>query len=202
MVLIVNWTGKRISTLCWKTNKLENVLHEKAEIIWSKFRYMLVTFYNTVICSIIMFDSICWGRNISKLDRRRLDRIVKKKKKKAGHVVGKALDSFKTLQKKRLYRKLMQILNDPTHPMRHYFDSNRSGRFLQIQTVIKLRFYPWLCQFLMTIIPVINWVCACFKTSVEDDNFLREGWGCVNLMVFIQLESFYVLVWQRKHYSR
>ena len=32
---------------------------------------MLVTFYNTFICSIIMFGSVCWGGNISKLDRGR-----------------------------------------------------------------------------------------------------------------------------------
>ena len=47
--------------------------------------------------------------------------------------MGKPLDSFKTLHENRLYRKLMQILNDPTHPVRHYFDSrrsNRSGRLL------------------------------------------------------------------------
>ena len=75
---------------------------------------MLVTFYSAVICSIIMFGSVCWGGNISKLDRARLEKIVKK----AGHVVGKPLDNFKTLREKRLYRKLMQILNDPTHPMR------------------------------------------------------------------------------------
>ena len=37
----------------------------------------------------------------------------------------------------------------------------------------------------MKIIPVINWVCACVMTSVEDDNFLTEGRGCVNLMIFI-----------------
>ena len=46
--------------------------------------------------------------------------------------MGMPLDSFKTLYEKRLFKKLMQILNDPTHPMRHYFDSrrsNRSGRF-------------------------------------------------------------------------
>ena len=30
---------------------------------------MLVTFYNAVIWSIIMFGSVCWGGNISKLDR-------------------------------------------------------------------------------------------------------------------------------------
>ena len=92
---------------------------------------MLVTFYNAVICSIIMFDSVCWGGNISKLDRGRMEKIVKKEE--VGHVVGKPLENFKTLHEKRL----MQILNDPTHPMRHYIDSrrsNRSGRFLLPRT--------------------------------------------------------------------
>ena len=41
-----------------------------------------------------------------------------------------------------------------------------------------------LCQFLIKNIPVINWGCTCVKTFAED-NFLREGWGCVNLMIFI-----------------
>ena len=40
---------------------------------------MLVTFHNA-ICSIIMFGSVCWGGNISKLDRGRLEKIIKKKK--------------------------------------------------------------------------------------------------------------------------
>ena len=44
-----------------------------------------------------MFGSVCWGGNISKLDRGRLEKIIKKKKK-AGHV-GKLLDSFKTTWK-------------------------------------------------------------------------------------------------------
>ena len=92
---------------------------------------MLVTFYNAVIRSTIMFGSVCWSGNISKLERGRLEDC-----KKTGHVV--SLDSFKTLHEKRLYRKLMQILNDPTNPMRHYFDSrcsNRSGRFLLLRTI-------------------------------------------------------------------
>ena len=66
---------------------------------------MLVTFYNAVICSITVFGSVCWDGNISKLDRRRLEKIVKEK---TGRVVGKPLDNFKTLHEK----KLMQILND------------------------------------------------------------------------------------------
>ena len=80
-----------------------------------------------------MFGSVCWGGNISKLNRGRLEKIVKK----VGHVEGKPLDSFKTLHEKRLYRKLKQILNDPTHLVRHCFEcrrSNRSGRFLLPRT--------------------------------------------------------------------
>ena len=57
---------------------------------------MLVTFYNAVMCSIVMFGSVCWGGNISKLDRGRLEKIVKK----AGHFVGKPLDSFKETAQK------------------------------------------------------------------------------------------------------
>jgi len=35
-------------------------------------------------------------------------------------------------------KKLMQILNDPTHPMTHYFDSNRSGGFFTSKNKCKL----------------------------------------------------------------
>ena len=106
---------------------------------------MLVTFYNAIIHGLIMFGSVCWGGNISKFDRGRLKKMVKQ----AGHVVEKPLDGFKILHEKRLYRKLMQRLTDPTHPVRHYFDSrwsNRNGRFLLLRTntVIKPHFYPQL----------------------------------------------------------
>ena len=67
---------------------------------------MLVTFYDAVICSIIVYGSVCWGGNISKFDRGRLEKIIKK----AGYVVGMPLDIFKTLYEKRLFKKLMQIL--------------------------------------------------------------------------------------------
>ena len=51
---------------------------------------MLVTFYNAVICSLIILRSVYWGGNISKFDRGRLEKIVKK----AGQVVGMPFDSF------------------------------------------------------------------------------------------------------------
>ena len=130
--LIVNSTGKNINSVLKKVNSRMYCTRKLRS--YGVNADMLVTFYNAVICSIITFGSVCWGGNISKLDRGRLEKIVKKK---AGHVVGKPLDSFKTLNEKRLYRKLTQIFNDPTHPMRHYFDSRRSnriGRFLLPRT--------------------------------------------------------------------
>ena len=60
----------------------------------------------------------------------------KRLKKKAGHVVESHWTVLRLLEK-RLYRKLMQILNDATHPMKHYFNSrrsNKSGRFLLPRT--------------------------------------------------------------------
>ena len=59
-----------------------------------------------------------------------------------------------------------RVIRTEGHP-----ETRSPGRGLlgQIQTVIKPRFYPRLCQFLMTIIPVINWVCACVKTSVSNE---------------------------------
>ena len=65
-----------------------------------------------IMCSIIMYGSVCWGGNISKFDRGSLEKIVTK----AGHVVGMPLDSSKTLYEKRQLEKLTQILNDPMRP--------------------------------------------------------------------------------------
>ena len=96
---------------------------------------MLVIFYNAVICSIIMFGSVFWGGNTSKLDRGKLKKTVKKRSSCCGKAIWTVLRLY--TQKKRPYRKLMQILYDPTHPMRHYFDSrhsNRSRRFLLLRT--------------------------------------------------------------------
>ena len=51
--------------------------------------------------------------------------------------MGKPLDSFKTLQEKRLYIKLMQILNDPTLPLRHSFDSRQEWKIFTSENKYK-----------------------------------------------------------------
>ena len=78
----------------------------------------------------------------------------------------------------------MQIFNDPTHPMRHYFDSrrsNRSGRFLLPKT--NTNHYKAL--FLPSALSVFNKnyesLTLCTRaSSAEDDDFQREsGEMCV-----------------------
>ena len=49
---------------------------------------MLVTFYNAVIRSSIMFGSVSWGENISKLDRGKLEQIVKQSRSCCGKTTG------------------------------------------------------------------------------------------------------------------
>ena len=86
-----NWKENINSVL--KKSELKNVLHEKARS-FEVNSDILVTFYNAVICSIIMFGSLCWGGNISKLDRGRLEKIVKKRRKKSRSCCGKATGQF------------------------------------------------------------------------------------------------------------
>ena len=66
---------------------------------------MLITFHNAVMYSLNMFGAGCWGGNISKFDRGMLKKIVKKKKK-AGNIVEKPLDSFWTLYEKKTVKKM------------------------------------------------------------------------------------------------
>ena len=50
---------------------------------------MFVTFYNAVICSIIVYGSVCWGGTIPRFDRGRLEKKVKKKKRLCcGNAIG------------------------------------------------------------------------------------------------------------------
>ena len=64
---------------------------------------------------------------------------------------------------------------------------------LSLQTITKPHFYPQFCQFSKKIIPVLNSVCACIRTSAEDDNFSREDGGCVYIMIIWEFLRFDLL---------
>ena len=62
---------------------------------------IVATSYNAAICTLIMFRSVCWGGNISKHDRGRLEKIGNK----ASRIIGRPLDTFEAFYDKRLIRK-------------------------------------------------------------------------------------------------
>ena len=81
---------------------------------------------------------------VAKFDRGRLEKVGKKrrrkkeKKRKEKYIMLREIHwAVLRLHEKKLYRKLMQTLNDHTHPIRDYFGSrrsNRSARFLLSRT--------------------------------------------------------------------
>ena len=85
-----NWKENINSVL--RKSELENVLLEKAEIFWSQFGHVSNFFHNVVICGRIVFGSACWGGNILKFDRRRFEKIERKKNCRS--CCGKAIGQF------------------------------------------------------------------------------------------------------------
>ena len=89
---------------------------------------LLQMFYTSMITSVITFGITSWGGNISKQDKDRLDKIIKR----ASGVVGNKQDDFETLLKQRDITKTTQITFDLTHPLHDNFETrliDRSGRY-------------------------------------------------------------------------
>ena len=90
--------------------------------------HLLTMFYSSVMCSVLAFGIPSWGGNISKFDKNRLDRVVKK----SSRLIGKTQDSYDTLYDSRITKKLTDITEDATHPLHNDIDCLkivRSGRF-------------------------------------------------------------------------
>ena len=145
-----------------------------------------------------MFGSACWGRNISKFDRGRLERIGGGEG--GGGKEGEQVmlwESHWTVL--RLYmkrdctknnfkkKKKKQILNDP---MRHYFDS-RSERFL----LSRININCYKASFLPSALSVFNENYTPLRVgahaSAEDHIFPKEGGGCVDLKSLLDSFCFF-----------
>ena len=155
-----------------KKSELENVLLQKPAIFWVNTG-MLVTFYNVVTCSLIMFGSVCWGGNISKFDGGRLEKIVLSLWK-AGPVGEK--DCTKTNAN-------IKWSYTPGETLLWYQTATGLEDFYFLETNTN----SYNTSFLLSALSifdenmiVINPVCVCVSTSAEDYDFQRlskGGWG-------------------------
>ena len=85
---------------------------------------ILQMFYTAVIGSVLTFGMSCWGGNLSKQDKGRLDKLIRK----AGGVIGRKQDDLGTLHDRVVIRKYHKIMSDNTHPLREEFESRKTER--------------------------------------------------------------------------
>ena len=114
-------------------------------------RDILQMFYSSVVSSIMIFGLTCWGGNVAKRDRDKLDKIIRK----AGGVVGRQQDDIQTTYKGLVRKKATNILADDNHPLFEEFDSRvieRSGRF----RVPKTKTNRYKHSFIPTAIQICN----------------------------------------------
>ena len=70
-------------------------------------------FYQSVVASAIFFSAICWGGGITARDTNKLNRIIRK----AGFVLGSALEPLELVVERRMLHKLLNILDNTSHPL-------------------------------------------------------------------------------------
>ena len=105
---------------------------------------LLLSFYQSVMASVIFYGVVCWGGNISKGDADKVTKLIKK----AGSVIGIQLDPLDVILEKRVRAKTSAILRDATHPLYDVLSQQQSTfsqRMLSIKCsteCFRLSFFP------------------------------------------------------------
>jgi len=95
---------------------------------------LLCMFYQSVVTSVLFYTVVCWGGSISKKDTNRLDKLIRR----AGSVIGMKLDSMVMVAERRILDKLLDIINNASHPL-HTIISNQRSRFSGRLLLLKCR---------------------------------------------------------------
>ena len=85
---------------------------------------ILKIFYLSTICGVWRYCLICWGGNVNKTDRSRLDDIVKR----AARVIGEDLETVESVYQNLLRQKLDRVWEDTEHPLHDRLSGQQSLR--------------------------------------------------------------------------
>ena len=97
---------------------------------------LLVLFYKSIIQSILTFNLICYFRNGTRASKRKTERI----RKIAQRITGLELPSLESIYVDRTLLKITRIMKDPSHPLFHNYNFNRSGIRLCVPRTRRERF--------------------------------------------------------------
>ncbi|KAI3367896.1 hypothetical protein L3Q82_026726, partial [Scortum barcoo] len=147
----LDWTT-HTSHLYGKTqNRLYFLRRLRSFNICSK---LLQMFYQSVVASVLFYTVVCWGGSISKKDTSRLDKLIRR----AGSVVGMKLDSLVTVAESRTLDKLLDIMDNASHPL-HTVISNQRSLFSERLLLPKCRTNRLKNSFMML---------SCWTSSSQD----------------------------------
>ena len=85
---------------------------------------VLLTFYRAVIESVLMQSITVWYGSVTLDERKRLARVVRT----TGRIIGTRLPTLDAIHERRLMKKAMAIVRDPSHPAHSHFQMMKSGR--------------------------------------------------------------------------
>jgi Domain of unknown function (DUF1891)/Reverse transcriptase (RNA-dependent DNA polymerase) len=85
---------------------------------------ILTLYYRASIESLLTFNFITWFCSSSKENKEKLEKVIKQAEK----IVGVELPSLETLYLCRIKGKVRRIIDDPTHPLCHHFQTLPSGK--------------------------------------------------------------------------
>lgn len=83
---------------------------------------MLNAFYHSIVESALFFAVSCWGSGMKAADEDRINKLLKK----AGSVLGSNLDPVRAVAERRMLKRLLAIMDNPSHPLYDTVDSQRS----------------------------------------------------------------------------
>ena len=89
---------------------------------------ILQSFYSSAVKSVLMYGAVCWGGNLLKQDKCRMDKVIKK----ASIITGKTNRPFSEEYEERVFTKSKNILSDKKHPLNNDFynrQNKKSKRF-------------------------------------------------------------------------
>ena len=124
--------------LTWKQNtysivkKTKPCLHCLRKLrTFNVHNTLLQLFYTSIIRSTLTFGLACWGDNLLKHDRDKLNRIIKT----ASMIIGKEQEDIGTIHEYKTLSKLKKILNDKTHPFNHIYNRELSAGRLRLPRI-------------------------------------------------------------------
>jgi len=124
---ITNWTRQHTSHLYRTTqSRLYFLRRLRSFNICNK---LLGMFYQSVVTSVLFYTVVCWGDSISKKDTNWVDKLIRW----AGSVIGMKLDSLVMVAERRTLDKLLDIIDNVSHPLHTIISTQRSrfsGRLL------------------------------------------------------------------------